>query len=344
MAARKNSNKEMQPAPPLAMGSPPYYYTGAVGSSSVPNTSPIHCRDVLDDWRRQLTDACGTISRVVCEDGGIVSISLSSSGLAGVLSPSIGKLRSLKWLYLDDNNITGEIPQEIGNLSNLTILKLVKNQFNGTIPGSLGHLSELQIIENLLSGNIPTSLPNIPSLNSIILAYNNLSGEITDQLLDVSLYNYNGNHLNCGPYLMSCEGNKKNTGGSRKSNTLGVLLGSIGGAIALLVLICVLVLRRMRHRRGNVPGEHHESLALGHRRQFSLLDLETATGNFSEKNVIGVGSFAKERLKLDRVLCDRNGAAFGLPFHGEFESFFPFKTFKTKRTSIGLANKNANCS
>lgn len=55
-------------------------------------------RDVLDDWRRQLTDACGTISRVVCEDGGIVSISLSSSGLAGVLSPSIGKLRSLKWL------------------------------------------------------------------------------------------------------------------------------------------------------------------------------------------------------------------------------------------------------
>uniref|UniRef100_A0A8I6WP18 non-specific serine/threonine protein kinase n=1 Tax=Hordeum vulgare subsp. vulgare TaxID=112509 RepID=A0A8I6WP18_HORVV len=75
--------------------------------------------------------------------------------------------------------------------------------------------------------------------------------------------------------------------------SLGVLLGSIGGAIALLVLICVLVLRRMRHRRGNVRGEHHESLALGHRRQFSSLDLETATGNFSEENVIGVGSFAK---------------------------------------------------
>ncbi|XP_044361942.1 chaperone protein dnaJ GFA2, mitochondrial [Triticum aestivum] len=42
MAGHKNSNKEMPPAPPLAMGSPPYYYPGAVSSSSVPNTSPIH--------------------------------------------------------------------------------------------------------------------------------------------------------------------------------------------------------------------------------------------------------------------------------------------------------------
>ncbi|KAM3401386.1 hypothetical protein ACQJBY_005869 [Aegilops geniculata] len=42
MAGRKNNNKEMPPAPPLAMGAPPYYYPGAVSSSSVPNTSPIH--------------------------------------------------------------------------------------------------------------------------------------------------------------------------------------------------------------------------------------------------------------------------------------------------------------
>lgn len=255
-------------------------------------------RGVLKDWNRYLDTACDTTATVMCgPDGNVVEISLSSSGLSGVLSPSIAKLTTLQRLFLDDNNITGGIPQEIGNLSSLTTLKLENNQFNGSISNSLGHLSELQnldLSQNLLSGNIPISLSNIPSLNSINLAYNNLSGEIPEQL-HASLYNYTGNHLNCGPHLMPCEGNTNNTGGSRKS-TIKVVLGSIGGAIVLVVAMCVLILRRMPCRRDlffDVPDEHALSLDLGLTQQFLSHHLMMATRNLSTENFLGKGSFAE---------------------------------------------------
>ncbi|VAI85339.1 unnamed protein product [Triticum turgidum subsp. durum] len=125
------------------------------------------------------------------------------------------------------------------------------------------------------------------------LAYNNLSGEIPE-LLHASLYNYTGNHLNCGPHSMPCEGNINDTGGSRKS-TIKVVLGSIGGAI-VLVLVAILILRRMPCRRylcSDVPDEHALSLDLGQTQQFSLHHLMIATGNFSRQKFLGKGSLAK---------------------------------------------------
>ncbi|XP_037466467.1 LRR receptor kinase SERK2-like [Triticum dicoccoides] len=253
-------------------------------------------RGVLEEWNDHLDTACSAIATVMCAEGQVVQITLSSSGLSGVLSPSIAKLTTLQRLFLDGNNITGGIPQDIGNLSSLAILKLQNNLFNGSIPDSFGRLSKLENLDlshNHLSGNIPISLSNIPSLNSINLAYNNLSGEIPE-LLHASLYNYTGNHLNCGPHSMPCEGNINDTGGSRKS-TIKVVLGSIGGAI-VLVLVAILILRRMPCRRylcSDVPDEHALSLDLGQTQQFSLHHLMIATGNFSRQNFLGKGSLAK---------------------------------------------------
>ncbi|XP_044961176.1 LRR receptor kinase SERK2-like isoform X1 [Hordeum vulgare subsp. vulgare] len=253
-------------------------------------------RGVLEEWKDHLDTACSAIATVLCAGGQVVQISLSSSGLSGVLSPSIAKLKTLQRLFLDGNDISGGIPQEIGNLSSLIILRLENNLFNGSIPDPLGRLSKLQhldLSQNLLSGNIPISLSNIPSLNSINLAYNNLSGEIPE-LLHAALYNYTGNHLNCGPHSMPCEGNINNTGGSRKS-TIKVVLGSIGGAI-VLVLVAILILRRMHSRHYlcfDVPDEHALSLDLGQTQQFSFHHLMIATGNFGRENFIGKGSLTE---------------------------------------------------
>ncbi|XP_047091131.1 LRR receptor kinase SERK2-like isoform X2 [Lolium rigidum] len=233
-------------------------------------------RGVLKDWNDNQVSPC-YLANVRCDQHGDV----------------IGML-------LDGNSITGGIPQELGNLSNLMTLKLGRNKLNGSIPESVGLLSELQnldLSQNLLIGNIPSSLSNLSSLNNINLAYNSLSGEIPEQLLQVSQYNYTGNHFNCDQHLTSCAGGTNKTGGSRNSR-LKVIIGSIGGAVTLIVFVVLFLLwwQRMRHHPEiyiDVAGQHDHSLEFGQIKRFSWRELQIATNNFSELSVLGKGGFGK---------------------------------------------------
>ncbi|CAN6372896.1 unnamed protein product [Urochloa humidicola] len=168
---------------------------------------------------------------------------------------------------------------------------------------TLGRLPKLEILDlsrNHLSRSIPRSFLNLPSLNNINLAYNNLSGEIPQYLLRVAQYNYTGNHLNCGHDLFSCEGGSTKTGGS-KSSKLKVVLGSIAGAVTLLVIGVLFVLwwQRMSYRPeifidvSATSGQNDHILEFGQIKQFSWRELQISTNNFSEQNVLGRGGFGK---------------------------------------------------
>ncbi|CAL4979969.1 unnamed protein product [Urochloa decumbens] len=254
---------------------------------------------VLNDWTDNQTSPCHW-DHVTCQDNNVITINLSSSMLTGVLSPSIAKLTTLQQLLLDDNSISGGIPQEFGNLSSLTTLNLGRNNLNGSIPDSIGRLSKLQILdlnENHLRGSIPISFLNLASLNNINLAYNNLGGEIPEYLLRVPQYNYTGNHFNCDQQFFSCEEGSTKTGGSKNSR-LKVVLGSIAGAVILLVIGVVFVLRwqKMRSRPEifiDVSGQNIVIQEFGQIKRFSWRELQIATNNFNEQNVLGKGGYGK---------------------------------------------------
>ncbi|CAL4964713.1 unnamed protein product [Urochloa decumbens] len=164
--------------------------------------------DALASWNGSTSGFCSW-EGVRC--GGkhrrVVSLSLPSQGLTGVLSPAVGNLSSLRFLNLSSNCfISGDIPASLARLHHLNVLDLSNNAFSGEVPANLSSctnlvfmalrsnqlsgrvppefgdkLTRLKVVDlwnNSLTGVIPVSLGNLSSLTVLALAINHLEGTI----------------------------------------------------------------------------------------------------------------------------------------------------------------------
>ncbi|MED6131523.1 hypothetical protein PIB30_010573 [Stylosanthes scabra] len=257
----------------------------------------------LTDWNVNQVNPC-TWSRVNCDPSyNVIQVSLALMGLTGTLTPRVGVLKNLTALSLQGNAITGNIPKELGNLTNLGRLDLENNRLTGQIPSSFGNLKKLQFLtlsQNNLNGTIPESIGNLPNLISVMLDSNNLSGEIPEQLFKVTKYNFTGNKLNCGVnYPHPCASDNTDQGSSHKSK-VGLIIGIIIGLIVIFFLGGLLFFWCKNRHNGykrevfvDVAGEVDRRIAFGQLKRFAWRELQIATDNFSEKNVLGQGGFGK---------------------------------------------------
>ncbi|KAE8637146.1 hypothetical protein CSA_004628 [Cucumis sativus] len=256
----------------------------------------------LTDWNPNQVNPC-TWSNVICRGNSVISVSLSTMGFTGTLSPRIGSIKSLSTLILQGNYISGEIPKDFGNLTNLVSLDLGNNSLTGQIPSSLGNLKKLQFLtlsQNRLTGTIPDSLSTLPSLINLLLDSNDLSGPIPQQLFQVPKFNFSANKLNCGgKSLHACASDSTNSGSSNKPK-VGLIVGIIAGFTVALLLVGVLFFlskgRYKSYKREvfvDVAGEVDRRIAFGQLKRFAWRELQLATENFSEKNVLGQGGFGK---------------------------------------------------
>lgn len=55
-------------------------------------------------------------------------------GFSGSLSSSVGNLKDLEYLLLNNNPLTGEIPPSLGNCTKLKVLRLHRTNLKGTMP------------------------------------------------------------------------------------------------------------------------------------------------------------------------------------------------------------------
>ncbi|XP_019169564.1 PREDICTED: leucine-rich repeat receptor-like serine/threonine-protein kinase BAM3 [Ipomoea nil] len=122
--------------------------------------------------------------------------------------PSLGLLRSLRILNMEENNInTWSHFEELTTLKHLELLNLGYNYLSGKIPGSLGSLTslkflsftdnhlvngslidggfcklrnlrELDLFQNSFDGRIPSCLGNLTSLRALVLESNYLTGTL----------------------------------------------------------------------------------------------------------------------------------------------------------------------
>ncbi|XP_020255728.1 probable LRR receptor-like serine/threonine-protein kinase At5g10290 isoform X2 [Asparagus officinalis] len=256
----------------------------------------------LGDWNQDQVNPC-TWNSVSCDNNqNVVTLTLAYMGFTGKLSSSLGELKHLKVLSLQGNYISGRIPEEYGNLSSLTNLDFENNRLTGPIPSSFGKLTNLQklsLSHNNLNGDIPDSFSQLSNLNDINLAFNNLTGQVPDQLFEVVKYNFTGNRLNCGPnFSHPCNSGVHNERGSH-SSTIGIVLGSVIGIIGLLVIASIFLFFKGR-RKGfrpevfvDVAGEDDRRIAFGQLKRFAWRELQLATDDFNDKNVLGQGGFGK---------------------------------------------------
>ncbi|EOA12846.1 hypothetical protein CARUB_v10025818mg, partial [Capsella rubella] len=137
------------------------------------NTSPCNWTGV----------SCNTRNRRVA------SINLSSRGLTGSISPSIGNLSFLTSLQLQNNQLQGTIPEEITNLFRLKVLNLSSNSIGGSLPSNLNKLVDLQILDltsNTITGLVPNQLGDLKNLNILNLGKNLFYGPIPPSLSNIS--------------------------------------------------------------------------------------------------------------------------------------------------------------
>lgn len=256
---------------------------------------------VMEGWDINSVDPC-TWSMVACSaEGFVVSIEMASTSLSGTLSPSIGNLSHLRTMVLQNNQLSGPIPAEIGKLSELHTLDLSGNQFVGEIPSSLGfltHLSYLLLSRNKLSGQIPKLVANLSGLSFLDLSFNNFSGPTPK--IQAKGYSIKGNTFLCtSSSTQSCTGVSNpinDTGSSQKVGghhqlVLSVAIGvSCTFVVFVMLLVCWVHWYRSRLLFSSYVQQDYE-FDIGHLKRFSFRELQTATGNFSPKNILGQGGY-----------------------------------------------------
>ncbi|KAL6201334.1 hypothetical protein ACLB2K_025048 [Fragaria x ananassa] len=259
---------------------------------------------VMGGWDINSVDPC-TWNMVGCSaEGYVISLAMASSGLSGMLSPSIGNLSHLRTLLLQNNQLSGPIPTEIGRLSQLETLDLSGNQFSGNIPSSLGfltHLSYLRLNRNKLNGQIPSLVADLTELSFLDLSFNNFSGP-TPKILAKG-YSVTGNSFLCNPssvdstrICMDVSKPVNDTGSPLEVSghhrwVLSVALGiSCTFVISVMLLVCWVHWYRSRLLFTSYVQQDYE-LDISHLKRFSYRELQLATSNFSSKNILGQGGY-----------------------------------------------------
>ncbi|CAI5513393.1 unnamed protein product, partial [Closterium sp. Naga37s-1] len=251
---------------------------------------------------------------------------LSSTLLSGPIEP-LTTLPALKGLFLFNTAASGSFPASISRLSHLTMLVISRTNFTGTLPASLGQmrsLSHFYLDYTTMVGSIPASLGNLTGLQDISFQpISNTVGPrcgkggacVVNQTAESAFCN------SCLDFCISCSppglcagckvsppqpppppassGNSSSSssggGGSSSSSSdsggglsMGATIGIVCG-VAVVLLALLLAVLFFLYRRNKVS--RFGALAAGVCVEFTMKEMQQATNNWADANLLGSGGF-----------------------------------------------------
>ncbi|CAL4976858.1 unnamed protein product [Urochloa decumbens] len=256
---------------------------------------------------------------------------LSGNKLSGEIPDTIGNMRVMEAILMDDNSFQGSIPATFKNMAGLTYLNLTGNKLNGSIPGnivSVTNLRELHLSHNNLSGTIPAVLGNSTSLLVLNLSFNNLQGEVPTEGVFRNLTGLSiiGNNALCGgiPQLNLPECTKSTVGKKNKSmpKFLRILIPIAG---AIMLLLSGLAFAGFCYRKSKVGLKKHEQQPQFTEIELPMVpynDILKGTDGFSAANVLGKGRYGTVyRGTLENQAITVAVKVFNLQQSGSYKSF-----------------------
>ncbi|KAH9722899.1 protein kinase domain-containing protein [Citrus sinensis] len=228
----------------------------------------------------------GSIPKEIGKLRGLILLSLGFNDLNGTISPTMGRLKQLQ----------GDIPSTIGALKDIETLSLASNQFQGPIPESVGSLISLESLDlsgNNLSGKIPKSLETLSHLKQFNVSHNRLEGEIPvkGSFKNLSAESIFGNYALCGPPKFRVPPCKQGYSKSTKNVALIVLKYILPPMVSSVLIVIIIIMYIRRRKRSTKKSDHEDFLPLATWRRTSYLDVQRATDEFNECNLLGTGSF-----------------------------------------------------
>ncbi|CAI8605896.1 unnamed protein product [Vicia faba] len=220
-------------------------------------------------------------------------LSLSHNNLRGPIPLEVFRIPSLAKLDVSENRLSGEIPRTIYGCLSLKYLGLQGNSLNGTIPSKLSDLKSLQYLDlsrNQLSGSIPNDLENMDLLEYLNVSFNKLEGEVPIKgvFQNASRIAVTGNNKLCGGilelHLSPCPANLIKPTKHQNLKLAAVIISVI--VFLILMLALTIYLMRKRNRKSSFDTPRIEQLD-----KVSYQELYQGTDGFSDRNLIGSGSF-----------------------------------------------------
>ncbi|PWZ29037.1 Receptor kinase-like protein Xa21 [Zea mays] len=252
----------------------------------------------------------------------ITILDLSHNNFQGSIPVQFSNLELIS-LNLSSNKFSGEIPETLGQLKQIQIIQMDQNILTGDIPSTFSSLYSLDLLNlshNNLYGPLPSFLSGL-NLSKLDLSYNNFQGKIptTGVFDNPKIVSLDGNPGLCGGamdlHMPPCNHASRRAG---KANLLIKILIPIFGFMSLVLLVYFLVLEKRTSRRAyrseQTYGEHFEKVTYN--------DLAQATRDFSESNLIGRGSYGSVyRGKLKESKIEVAVKVFDLEMRGAERSF-----------------------
>ncbi|XP_058724879.1 probable LRR receptor-like serine/threonine-protein kinase At3g47570 [Vicia villosa] len=230
--------------------------------------------------------------RIPLEVFGISSLSkgldLSHNSFSGSLPYEVGLLKNIGKLDVSENRLSGDIPRTIDGCVSLEYLRLQGNSFNGTIPSKLSSikgLRHLDLSRNQLSGSIPIDLQDMAFLEYLNVSFNKLEGEVPIKgvFRNAGRLGVTGNNKLCGGilelHLSPCPAKHQNL-------RLTAVIICVIVFLIILMLALAMYLMRKRNRKPSFDTPKIEQLD-----KVSYQELHQGTDGFSDRNLIGSGSF-----------------------------------------------------